>query len=244
MNLKKYIPSFLTCLNLICGCMAVVYAFGNELELAAYLVIIAAFFDLLDGLLARMLDAYSDFGKQLDSLADMVSFGLVPGVVMFKLFQMPFNFLLDKGGWLSLFLMFYPFLITVFSALRLAKFNIDTRQSDSFIGLATPANTLFTISWPLIIHSGQEPFSSFILNPYTMLILITLQSALLVSGIRMFSFKLKNFGWKGNETRYLFLILSAFLLFTFFYAGIPLIIFFYVLLSIVLNMAESKKSKV
>ena len=240
MRLKKHIPSFLTCLNLMCGCVAVVFAFNNNLASAAYLVFVAAFFDLLDGVAARMLHAYSDFGKQMDSLADMVSFGLVPGVVMYKLFQLPFNQLIADGGTLAVILGFYPFLITVFSALRLAKFNIDVRQSDSFIGLATPANTLVVVSWPLIIQSGQEAFTSFILNPYVMLALITLQCYLLVAEIPMFSFKMKNFKWQGNETRYLFLLVSVILLATFFYAAIPLIIFFYVLLSIVLNKLKTQ----
>src|SRR6185503_15588292 len=104
---------------------------------------------------------------------------------MFKIFQMPFNTLLEHGGLFSLLILFYPFLLTIFSALRLAKFNIDPRQTDSFIGLATPANTLFTVSWPLIIQNGQEPFISFILNPYVLLALITVQSYLLIAEIPM-----------------------------------------------------------
>jgi CDP-diacylglycerol--serine O-phosphatidyltransferase len=239
MNIKRHIPSILTCLNLLCGCLAIVYAFGNRLDISSYLIFIAAFFDLLDGMFARMLKAFSDFGKQLDSLADMVSFGLLPGVVMFKLFQYPCNFLLDNGGPASALLMYYPFLITIFSALRLAKFNIDIRQTDSFIGLATPANTLVVISWPLILVHGQEPFSSFILNPYVMLVLITVQSYLLVAEIPMFSFKMKSLGWKGNEIRYIFLVFSIILFSIFLFAAIPLIVFFYVLLSILLQKLKT-----
>jgi CDP-diacylglycerol---serine O-phosphatidyltransferase len=239
MQLKKLLPSFLTCLNLMCGCVAVVLAFNNNLVWAAYLVFLAAFFDLLDGMAARLLHAYSEFGKQLDSLADMVSFGLVPGVVMFKIFQYPFNELLEGGGILPVLLTFYPFLITVFSALRLAKFNIDVRQTDSFIGLNTPANTMFTVSWPLIIHSGPAAFSAFILNPYVLIVLIALQSYLLIAEIPMFSFKMKSLAWKGNEIRYLFLGLVVILLVTFLFAAIPLIIFFYVLLSFLLNKLKT-----
>jgi len=239
MQLKKLLPSFLTCLNLLCGCVAVVLSFNNNLVWAAYLVFLAAFFDLLDGMAARLLHAYSEFGKQLDSLADMVSFGLVPGVVMFKIFQYPFNELLEGGGILTILLMFYPFLITIFSALRLAKFNIDERQTDSFIGLNTPANTMFTVSWALIIHSGQAAFTAFILNPYVLIVMIALQSYLLIAEIPMFSFKMKSLGWKGNEIRYLFLGLVVVLLATFLFAAIPLIIFFYVLLSFLLNKLKT-----
>jgi len=239
MQLKKLVPSLLTCLNLLCGCVAIVSAFNNNLVWAAYLVFIAAFFDLLDGLAARALNAYSEFGKQLDSLADMVSFGLVPGVVMFKIFQYPFNGLLEGGGILPILLMFYPFLITIFSALRLAKFNIDVRQTESFIGLNTPANTILIVSWPLIIQSGQAAFTAFILNPYVMIVLITLQSYLLIAEIPMFSFKMKSLGWKGNEIRYIFLGVAVVLLATFLFAAIPLIIFFYVLLSFLLNKLKT-----
>jgi CDP-diacylglycerol--serine O-phosphatidyltransferase len=230
--MKRHLPSLLTCLNLLSGCIAVVLIFGNKLEWAAWFVLASLVLDLLDGMLARLLDAYSEFGKQLDSLADMISFGLVPGLFFFKIFLMPFNYLLDQEGIFPLILTFYPFVITIFSALRLAKFNIDERQSDSFIGLPTPANTILTIAWVLIILKGIEPFSGWILQPYVLIFLVALQSYLLVAEIPMFSFKMKSFGWKGNEIRYIFLLVSLGLLIRFSYAGIPMIVFFYVLLSL------------
>jgi len=239
MQLKNLIPSLLTCLNLLCGCIAVVLAFHNNLVWAAYFVFAAGVFDLFDGLAARALQAYSEFGKQLDSLADMVSFGLVPGVVMFKIFQWPFNGLLEGGGVLATLLMYYPFLITVFSALRLAKFNIDARQTESFIGLNTPTNTILVVSLPLIIQSGPAAFSDIILNPYTLIVLIALQSWLLVAEIPMFSFKMKSLKWKGNEVRYIFLASSILLLVFFLFAAIPLIIFFYVLLSFLISKRKT-----
>lgn len=236
--MKKYIPSFITCLNLFCGCLAVVFSFQGDLVMAAYLVFIAAFLDLLDGLFARLLNAYSEFGKQLDSLADMVSFGLVPGVVMYHLL-LPYSTDFSTSNLLNSIVSFFPFLITVFSALRLAKFNIDTRQTDSFIGLAVPANSLLTVSWPLILAHQTEPFASFIQNPGIILALVVLQSYLLVSEIPMFSFKMKSLAWKGNELRYIFLLVSALLFGMFFYGAIPLIVFFYVLLSIFTRKIKS-----
>ena len=233
--MKRHLPSVLTCLNLFSGCIAVVLIFGNKLEWAAWFVLISLVFDLLDGMLARLLQAYSDFGKQLDSLADMVSFGLVRGLFFFKIFLLPFNYLLDQDGILPLLLTFYPFVITIFSALRLAKFNIDERQSDSFIGLPTPANTILTVSWMLIIQKGIEPFAGWLLQPYVLIFLIALQSYLLVAEIPMFSFKMKSFGWKGNEIRYIFVLLSLGLLLRFSHAGIPMIVFFYVLLSLLVK---------
>jgi CDP-diacylglycerol--serine O-phosphatidyltransferase len=233
--MKRHLPSFLTCLNLLCGCVAVVLVFGNRMEWAACFVMAALIFDLLDGMLARLLNAYSEFGKQLDSLADMVSFGLVPGVFMFKIFLLPFNYLIEDGGVCSVALTFFPFLLTVFSALRLAKFNIDVRQGDSFIGLATPANTALTISWAMIILKDREPFAGWISNPWVLILFIVLQSYLLVAEIPMFSFKMKSFAWRGNEIRYIFLGIIIFFLLVFSYAGIPMIIFFYVLLSLLTN---------
>jgi CDP-diacylglycerol--serine O-phosphatidyltransferase len=239
MSLKRHIPSFLTSLNLVCGCLAVAFVSRNRLEWAAYAVLAAAVFDLLDGLLARALGAFSEFGKQLDSLADMVSFGLVPGFILFRIFQMPFNHLLDGPGMSTVLLMYLPFLVTVFSALRLAKFNIDVRQKDAFIGLPSPANAILTASYALIIGSGSEPFLSWLLHPWVLLLLIALQSYLLVAEIPMFAFKMSHFGWKGNQIRYVFLLVSIVLVAVFFYAAIPVIIFFYVLLSLATRKTAS-----
>ncbi|OZA56958.1 MAG: CDP-diacylglycerol--serine O-phosphatidyltransferase, partial [Sphingobacteriales bacterium 39-40-5] len=142
--MKKHIPNSVTCLNLFSGCLGIVFAFQGNLIWASYAIVIAAVFDFFDGMLARLLKAYSDIGKELDSLADMVSFGVLPSVIIYQLFALSPQ--IDFGAdWLS----FSAFIIAVFSALRLAKFNIDTRQSENFIGLPTPANALLIASFPL-----------------------------------------------------------------------------------------------
>src|SRR5687767_11262435 len=168
--IKKSIPNFITCLNLLCGCIGIVFAFEGNLIWSAYMVGIAAVLDFLDGFAARMLKVYSDMGKQLDSLADMVTFGMLPGVVMYHLIY----FSLENGS-VSLdlsdsrlpgqhltvnpytaYLPYFAFLIPVFSAIRLARFNLDSRQSDSFIGLPTPANAIFIVSLWFIIRDGNH----------------------------------------------------------------------------------------
>lgn len=174
MNAMKAIPNLLTCLNLLCGCLGITMAFYGKLDWAAYLVGIAAILDFLDGFVARILNAHSEIGKQLDSLADMVTFGVLPGIIMFHLIQrtvIPYVLATQTFEFGSLWngeafdpgpmglLPFLAFLIPVFSAIRLAIFNIDTRQSDSFIGLPTPANTILIASFPLILGLGSDvPF--------------------------------------------------------------------------------------
>ena len=208
--MKKHIPNFITCLNLFTGCVAAVYAFNGELETAAYLVLLAAAFDFMDGLAARALKAYSEVGKQLDSLADMVSFGFIPGLFVFKMLPAEYAYV--------------GFIITVFSAIRLAKFNIDTRQSENFIGLATPANTLFFISLP---------FLPMTINPILLVILSIGFSLMLVSEIPLFSLKFKSMDFNMNIHRYLLIILSLILILFFKFAAVPMIIVIYILLSII-----------
>jgi CDP-diacylglycerol--serine O-phosphatidyltransferase len=208
--MKKHIPNFLTCLNLFSGCIGVYYAFQGNYFAVLIFILIAAFFDFIDGLAARLLQAYSPMGKEIDSLADVVSFGLAPGAVCFTLLSqssLPF--------WLS----FAGFIITLFSALRLAKFNIDERQSSSFLGLATPANAIF---WVGLGYS----FSAFVTeNSWLILVLIVIFSALLVSEIPMFSLKFKNLKWEENELQYIFLMLCVLFLFVFqLNAFVPIII--------------------
>jgi CDP-diacylglycerol--serine O-phosphatidyltransferase len=208
--MKKHIPNFITCLNLFTGCVAAVYAFNGELETAAYLVLLAAAFDFMDGLAARALKAYSEVGKQLDSLADMVSFGFIPGLFVFKMLPAEYAYV--------------GFIITVFSAIRLAKFNIDTRQSENFIGLATPANTLFFISLP---------FLPMTINPILLVVLSIGFSLMLVSEIPLFSLKFKSMDFNLNIHRYLLIILSLILIIFFKFAAVPMIIVIYILLSII-----------
>ena len=224
--MKKHIPNGVTCLNLFSGCLGIVYAFQGELKLASYAILAAAIFDFLDGMLARLLKAYSDIGKQLDSLADVVSFGVLPSVLIYQLFlQSP------QEGLLSTWINYSAFLIAVFSALRLAKFNIDVRQSDNFIGLPTPANALLISSFPFIID--QDSLASYILNPYFLLLFSIIMGILLVSEIPLISLKFKNIELKQNILRYILVFSSLVLLVLFKFAAVPLIIIVYFLISFI-----------
>ncbi|QIL76941.1 CDP-alcohol phosphatidyltransferase family protein [Hymenobacter sp. HDW8] len=223
--MKNHLPNAITCLNLFAGCMALCSVFAGRLELAAYLVGLAALFDFADGLVARALHASSPIGKDLDSLADMVSFGVVPGAMLYHLLGQGANSLPD---WLP----YAGFILTVFSALRLAKFNNDTRQTTSFIGLPTPACTLVVASLPLILTYDTYHLSSIILNPWVLLGLTLLLSGLLVAELPLFALKFKNLSWQDNSLRFLFLILALILLLVLQAAAIPLIILLYVLLSL------------
>ncbi|WP_347159641.1 CDP-alcohol phosphatidyltransferase family protein [Pontibacter chitinilyticus] len=228
--MKKHIPNVITCLNLFSGCLALYFAFQDNLVYTSYLVGVAAGFDFLDGLVARVLNVHSEIGKQLDSLADMVSFGVVPGTLMFMLltktgepmFGVPAHIMALAG-----------FLITVFSALRLAKFNIDTRQTSSFIGLPTPACTILIASLPLILAHGDLIHYEIILNPLVLLPLTALLCFLLVAELPLFALKFKNLRWQDNSIRFIFLGLSVILLALLNFAAIPFIIALYILLSII-----------
>lgn len=222
-------------MNLFSGCIALVMVFRNHLDYTAYLILFAAFFDLLDGMVARMVGANSEFGKQIDSLADMVSFGLVPGAVMFKLLQMAPLSKLVPNETLRMFVQFVPFIITIFSALRLAKFNLDTRQTSSFIGLPTPANTLLIVSLPLILIQRAGQFDWLILNPMFILFLCIFMSYMLISEIPLFALKFKNWELKSNIYQYILIALTILLIFIFSFAAIPMVVILYVLLSIIKN---------
>ncbi|MEJ7659248.1 MAG: CDP-alcohol phosphatidyltransferase family protein [Hymenobacter sp.] len=231
--MKRHIPNALTCLNLLCGCLALTFIFRGELVSGAYLVGVAAVADFFDGLLARALRVSSPIGKDLDSLADMVSFGVVPGVLMFKLLGM-------AGGAAGAvpypsftgLLPFGAFLITIFSALRLAKFNNDTRQTTSFIGLPTPACTLVVAALPLILATNEFGLKSVVLNPWLLLGLTVVLSGLLVAELPLFALKFKNLRWRGNRRRLIFVGLALGLVGWLRAAGIPLAVLLYVLLSV------------
>ncbi|MDR0231223.1 MAG: CDP-diacylglycerol--serine O-phosphatidyltransferase [Dysgonamonadaceae bacterium] len=221
----KNVPNMITCLNLLSGCMACVMALnGNPLG-AFIFIIMAAVFDFLDGFAARLLNAYSNLGKELDSLADVVSFGVAPGMMIYVFLQ---KALLDNyPAYASVALL--AFLIPIFSALRLAKFNVDERQTSSFIGLPVPANALF---WGSLIYTlpGVDIFPQY--KIIGVALGIFLFSYLMVSEIPMFSLKPKNYGWKGNESRYI-LIATAIALFAIFnLSGISLTIVIYILMSL------------
>ncbi len=237
--MKKHLPNLFTCLNLFTGCIAVVMIFRDRLDWAAYLIFIAAFFDLLDGLLARKLNLFSPFGKELDSLADMISFGFVPGAIMFKLFQQSDYLSWQLPGSLLVLIQFLPFVLTVFSALRLAKFNLDTRQTSSFIGLPTPANTLLIVSLPMILLNGDNALGLLFLNPIFLLSLTGLLSFLLVSEIPLFALKFKNLSFKENSFQYVLLFAAAILLPILTWSAIPLIFALYFVLSFIKSFKKS-----
>lgn len=219
--MKKHIPNALTCANLLSGCIGVVFAFKGDLNVAAYAVLLSGIFDFFDGFVARCLHVKSAIGKELDSLADMVSFGFLPGVVMFQM--------LSQSDFTSPYLPYLGFLITIFSALRLAKFNIDERQTEDFIGLNTPMNTLFIVSLPFI----QRDYPG-IGNSTLLLVSITvIMSFLLTSEIRIFSLKFGSMEWKQNKIKFIFLMISAILIGFLKFAAIPFVLILYISMSII-----------
>ena len=223
--MKKHIPNTITCLNLLSGCMGLVWAFEQHLDWAAIAIAVSALFDFLDGMLARLLKAYSEVGKELDSLADVVSFGVLPSVIMFQLVK--------QSGTEIFWLPYLAFSIAVFSALRLAKFNVDTRQAENFIGLPTPANALLLGSFPLIIASDELGIGSVIKQPHVLTIFCVLMSALLVSEIPLFSLKFKQWSIKGNEFKIALIFISLILFLLLKFAAVPFIIGVYILLSMI-----------
>ena len=226
-RVTKHLPNAITCANLFSGCIGIVFCFQENLIFAAYALFLAAIFDFFDGFASRVLQSFSGIGKDLDSLADMVSFGVLPSAIMYELFlQSP---QIDRVGH---YLNFIAFLIPVFSALRLAKFNNDSRQSESFIGLTTTANGILIASIPLTIE--QHPaLSAYILNPYVLAIFVAVMCALLVSEIPLMSLKFKNRDFQENIYRYLLLLFSAILILFFKFAAVPVVIFIYIILSLI-----------
>lgn len=215
------IPNMLTLGNLICGSSAVVALLMHaDFELAFWLVVASAVFDFFDGFAARLLKSVSAIGVELDSLADMVSFGLVPAVAMFCLWDVaPAS---DLPSWMR----YLTLIIVAFSALRLAKFNIDDTQTTEFCGLPTPANGLFCLSLAMLMAAG-----SISLPQWAILAIAIGMAYMLISPIRMFALKFKGFGWQGNELRYSFLALCAVLIATFTRYAVPAIILLYMIIS-------------
>ena len=227
--MKKYIPNFITLLNLFCGSVAVIFAVNGNMKLTALFVFLGVFFDFFDGLFARKLKVQGELGLQLDSLADMVTSGLVPGLVMFYLFD------LGKSD-ASVFDNYLPYLgllITLASAYRLAKFNIDSNQTDSFIGLPTPANALLILSLPLIMEfQNSDIMNAIILNKWFLIGVTLLSSYLLNANLKLLALKFKTWDFKDNAARYLLIILSIVLLVVLQFAAIPLIILCYIIISL------------
>lgn len=249
MAIKKHIPNFLTCLNLLFGCISIAYSTQGMLGIAAYLIFAAIILDFADGFAARALKAYSETGKQLDSLADMVSFGAAPAFILFYILDTQTVFLQNKliaqgsvQNQLLFILPFTSFIIAVFSALRLAKFNIDPRQTENFIGLPTPATALFISS--MVFIDGNSFFGEWFRNPYFLLIIIIFLSALMVSEISLFSLKMKNTKWNENSHRFIFILIAVILIAVLQFTAIPLVIMLYVVLSLLLPWNKVNKHEV
>ena len=227
--MKKEIPNLLTLGNLLAGCIGLWFVMHGDLESASYCIFISLVCDFFDGFLARALKAYSDLGKELDSLADMVSFGVLPAFILFSLVEQSCGAQCTVG----LFGFYKPFMVfalALMSAYRLAKFNIDTRQSDQFIGVPTPANGLLIASLPLILHFQPE-YSAYILHFKGLLIYAVVMSYLLVCELPLLAFKFKTWDWKSNQVKFIFLIFCIAALVMLKFAAIPVLVIAYILLS-------------
>ena len=221
MSIKHYIPNALTCSNLVCGCLGIIEVLEGNLIWAPYLIWLAAIFDFFDGFAARALKVSSPIGGELDSLADMVTFGVLPSLVLFALL---------KQATLPEWVPYLALIVAIFSAIRLAKFNVDTRQTTSFIGVPTPANALLISSFPLIILN--HPDWEFMHHPAFLLAVAFIMSFLLVAELPLFALKFKDYSWSHNRIKYIFLVLSLLLIIFLNFVAIPLIIILYVFLSL------------
>ena len=236
--MKKHIPNFITTLNLFSGCIGIIIALQYRIDYAAYFIAVAAFFDFLDGLVARLLHVKSEIGKELDSLADVVSFGVLPGIIVYQLMANSPNTPAEGlFSYISIFSL-VALIIPVLSAVRLAKFNLDTRQTTSFIGLPVPANALFLGSLPLIkMQAGFSDSLSWLTvitdNYYVLAFIAVGMSLLLVSEIPLISLKFRNLKFADNKPQFILVAFTilAFVLFTF--TAIPLIILAYIILSLI-----------
>lgn len=245
MQIKNFIPNFITLLNLLCGCIAVLFAVNNHFVTAALFVFLGIFFDFFDGLLARKLNAQSAIGLQLDSLADMVTSGLVPGIILYKLIALAVDapvmsasseWSLHWSGFSMAWIPIIGLFVTLASAYRLAKFNVDEEQQTYFKGLPTPANTLLIMSLPLIMEfQHSDAINAIILNQWFLIALTLLSCYLLNSNIKLFALKFKDYTFKNNALRYVFILLSLVLLIVLHFAGIPIIILLYIILSLIQN---------
>jgi len=252
--IKKQIPNLFTLLNLLAGLIAILMVASDKLVEAAFFVFLGIFFDFFDGFFARKFKVEGEFGKQLDSLADMVTSGVVPGLVMFQLIlyavkqEWFMQLSCEVGDWQDYSETFYyylPFIgliIPLAAAYRLAKFNIDERQSSSFIGLPTPAFSIFVLSLPLILfYSDAQFFVDILQNKYVLIVITLVGSYLLNAEIPLFSLKFKNYSWAENKIKYVFIILTIGLLLALQTVAIPLVIILYTLMSLLENIISKKK---
>ncbi len=242
-------------MNLLCGCLSVAASFDGYPTTAAIFIFAAAAFDFFDGLAARLLKVQSDIGKQLDSLADIISFGVAPTIILVTILRQKLQIDLQEGYFLAAgakTVQYFPFVLVIFSAMRLAKFNVDTRQYDSFIGVPTPANAIFIASLPLIIESNNsshflgigfmpghnfigELFANLAAMPSVIFGYSVVMSYLLVSELPLFALKFKTISWEENKIKFIFLIISLLLFFILNVAAIPIIIILYIVLSVINN---------
>ena len=230
------LPNILTLINLFSGCMGIVFLFNYQTEWVPFCVLITLIADFLDGFAARLTKGSSAIGKELDSLADVISFGLLPGAIIFHLLFQKFESAEAPYSFLRIYLYASPaFLITCFAALRLAKFNLDTRQTENFHGLATPAATIFVTGILLLSWDNSCGLTSFVFSGKALYGTILLLCIMMIIDLPMFGFKFKSFSWKGNEERYLFIILSIGLLATLKFAAVSAIIILYIIFSIALK---------
>lgn len=272
------LPNVFTAANMISGIIAILLTFAGRIDLAPFAIITGALFDFADGFLARKLGVAGPLGKQLDSLADMVTFGVAPGMMMLVIMSMDtvgieqfvqgrndfiagkasqefhpeliyygfFGYINDLlSGEVNWMVPFFALSIPFFSIFRLAKFNVDLRQTDMFIGVPTPANTLFFMTFPLVLTYGDVSdieFIKMIFDPIVLAVLCVVMSVLLIVEIPLFALKFTHFGWKGNEIRYFFLLISAGLILLFKAWSIALIVFLYLILSMIDNLFNKKKT--
>lgn len=227
--MKKHIPNTITCCNLISGCIATYFAFQSDYRLALLFIVLGAVFDFFDGMVARLLHVSSPIGKELDSLADDITFGFAPSAMIFS-YLCTFHIHLP-------FIPFLAFVMAAFSALRLAKFNLDERQALGFIGLPTPANALF---WGALIVGLYQSAYSFEGLEWVILAGVFVSSYLLIAEIPMFALKFKHWGWKGNEVKYLFILSCVPILLFLGIFGLAVIIAWYVILSVATNKSTTK----
>jgi CDP-diacylglycerol---serine O-phosphatidyltransferase len=213
------IPNIITLANLLCGILGLIALNEGQIQYASILILVALILDFLDGFVARLTNSYSEIGKQLDSLADMVSFGVLPSLILFYLLK-------DMGNW-----QYASFLPAMASALRLAKFNIDERQSDSFRGLPTPANAMVVASFPFMLNQDWALANGLLIN-YVLIAYAALISIIMISDLPMFALKFKSFNLNLNKLRYSFLAASLLLLLFFQFTGIPMVLILYIGISI------------
>ena len=230
MNLKAQLPNFITLLNLLSGVLGILWVLEGQPLYGAYFVILSATFDFFDGFAARLLKVQSDMGKELDSLADVVSFGVLPGILLYSL---------TKSQTEASFLPYCTLIIPMLSAYRLAKFNLDTRQGDRFIGLPTPANALLLTTIPYLAARWPE-LSPWLISPISLVVIAWLTSLLLVAELPLIALKFKNSSFTDNSYRYALLMIGAVCLVWLQLAGIPLVILAYLLLSGIENMLRKK----